>query len=679
MSNPLAAAPVVPDVDAAVKLTLDLDDPTQVTVASVAVSGRPTPHPFPGGEGRHTTAWAVFTDTVRRRMVGQEVAAAVHRLTLLVASEHGRGTVGLSQARAARRTAAHQRATAALGQAGAAVAQLVAAPVANRSATAGTVIIHLQTAIGAYLTMRNLAPLAGGFLGANQAPGAGEGAALLVCREFESGTPYPAAVVADAVWALLDVDTLVWALDATQATADALPGRSPGAEDTVCAIVLRHLTEISEAYPLCYAHSNLHVKANLQLRIRRRQALSAFLVPAAMALPVANPAAGAAPVGWATSAGVGICPVSLVLDDGLLTITEVRVPSRGKTLLATQGHHMTAHSAVVAAVSRCVVGKPLNVACASLIALADDVVNLPTFPPGNVPTVQNNGDPKNRFAFAWEMFGIVLAAARQATPGMTAVAIQDLASVYLVLRNVLPLAAVNHGAVPGGHSEGITKKSLNTAEAATGAPNAALARTDLWDMFDCAMLTPIVDAGVDLVTLTDLAPGATVNAVNRVAQVIVVHLKTVQVAWPVCCTVAGMLSQASIVDMLATMHLNLDQTALLTAIGALTGPLPAGNHVAFTRRLGEERTDPSVQAQHMTDVDTDIAVADRDEVTGAEVRRLADRRVGKRTKDDEFIVDDRDTKKAKTKAKTGGRKRARDEESDDTYEEGDGDSESDSN
>src|SRR5215475_5812651 len=98
MSNPVATAPLVQNTDAVVRLTLDLDDPLKVK--AVSISGRPAPHPFQGGEGRHTTAWAVYADTVRRAMVGEDITTAVIMLNQLVVDENSYGTAGLSQARA---------------------------------------------------------------------------------------------------------------------------------------------------------------------------------------------------------------------------------------------------------------------------------------------------------------------------------------------------------------------------------------------------------------------------------------------------------------------------------------------------------------------------------------------------------------------------------------------------
>ncbi|HKD96433.1 MAG TPA: hypothetical protein VKB69_02420, partial [Micromonosporaceae bacterium] len=95
MSNPVVTAPLVQNTDAVVRLTLDLDDPLKVKVASISVSGRPAPHPFQGGEGRHTTAWAVYADTVRRAMVGEDINTAVIMLNQLVADENSYGTAGL--------------------------------------------------------------------------------------------------------------------------------------------------------------------------------------------------------------------------------------------------------------------------------------------------------------------------------------------------------------------------------------------------------------------------------------------------------------------------------------------------------------------------------------------------------------------------------------------------------
>ena len=47
-------------------------------VIAVSVAGRPKPHPFGGYEGPHLTPWAVFVDTVRRAIIGEDVRAAAN-------------------------------------------------------------------------------------------------------------------------------------------------------------------------------------------------------------------------------------------------------------------------------------------------------------------------------------------------------------------------------------------------------------------------------------------------------------------------------------------------------------------------------------------------------------------------------------------------------------------------
>lgn len=88
---------------------------------------------------------------------------------------------------------------------------------------AATPRVGLRNAIAAYLSARNYAPLASGYLGVAQAIGGGERAALRVLRRYESASAAATAdQLRDALWVLLDKRTLGFALGAADATT--LPG-----------------------------------------------------------------------------------------------------------------------------------------------------------------------------------------------------------------------------------------------------------------------------------------------------------------------------------------------------------------------------------------------------------------------------------------------------------------------
>src|SRR5262249_21601346 len=188
-----AAGPVPGGRDAVVALTV-----SGGTVSGVAISGRPS-HPFSGTEGSHTTAWAVYGDAVRRSVVGHPPNVAAANL-LHLAGNLGDGSTlqdtgsTLYEQRRSRFLTARQRVYDALGRIG--------QPGENPARA-------LQDAVTAYLTARNLAPLAGVNFGAAQAVGSGEAQARDMLRQHETGqVALGGQELREAIWTLLDVQTL---------------------------------------------------------------------------------------------------------------------------------------------------------------------------------------------------------------------------------------------------------------------------------------------------------------------------------------------------------------------------------------------------------------------------------------------------------------------------------------
>src|SRR5262249_32147938 len=140
-------------------------------VSRVDIGGRP-PDPFPGTEGSHTTAWVVYGDVVRRSVIGLTPDAAIAELRRLT-TNLGDGT-GLQ---GDRRRNFH-----------AAVAQ-TGQDLDSAGSGDSFRLDKLQDAITAYLTARNLAPLANANFGAAQAVGRGEGRARNKLIEHETGQP----------------------------------------------------------------------------------------------------------------------------------------------------------------------------------------------------------------------------------------------------------------------------------------------------------------------------------------------------------------------------------------------------------------------------------------------------------------------------------------------------------
>jgi hypothetical protein len=238
--NPMPLVP--PTEDAVVRVSLDGG-----LVRQIAVAGRPGP----SGPVAYATAWAVFGDSVRRRLVGRSPAQAARALDHLV------GVVGDHTERErladgdhrARFVDAGRRARAALLDAG--------HPTDPEE--------WLNRAVGAYLSLRAYAPFAGAFLDGDPDAGAAESLAALRRHESRPGG-LAAPELRALLWRLLDDRTLGFAM--TGATAATLPGLSgPGRGRRSAAaieLVARHMREIAWAYPVAYVESGIATGRHLR-------------------------------------------------------------------------------------------------------------------------------------------------------------------------------------------------------------------------------------------------------------------------------------------------------------------------------------------------------------------------------------------------------------------------------
>jgi Domain of unknown function (DUF4157) len=403
----------VPTSYPVVNLTVDANG----VVTRVEVVGRPEPRPYQGREGRHTTAWGLLADRVRRAVVGSTLAAAATQVQALAAEAATLQAPGLSGDRQGRFTRAASEAARLAGEA------QTQAGAGNDPAGAQ---LSLQTAIGAYLTARNYAPLASASVGPVSA-GAGEGTTLGTLRAVEANPAGTAAgEVQRTIWQLLDVGVLA----AAGRSVTDLPGGNDttrsAVERTRVDIIERHLREISHAYPAAYNQSGLATAAGIgsgTLRTALTGAgigaaaadrLIAAISPQPVQMPANNLTAGtydggrpvlaqvelvlpAAPAGTgtgsrgrgtgrgggpATSRGGGRGGAATGQPAAAAAPTptvRLAVRGRGSTLYSAQASHLTAHVAVVRGLERTVNGKPLGTALASLLDLARDLRALPTY------------------------------------------------------------------------------------------------------------------------------------------------------------------------------------------------------------------------------------------------------------------------------------------------------------
>lgn len=511
-------------------------------VEGVTVAGRPT-HPYQG-EGNHVTAWAVFADTVRRAIVGRTLAQAVAEMQGLLdtVGDENEWALLTRTVRRARFVDAVQRGRAALV---AAVAQGAATPRVN-----------LRNAIASYLSARNYAPLASGYLGVAQAIGGGERAALRVLRRHESASAAATAdQLRDALWVLLDKRTLGFALGAADATT--LPGvRLDDRTETFHQMIVRHLEEVSKAYPRAYRTANL-TPARLAPLVAAVQfvGVDTPAAPPAESIP-ASAAVAAAPADWSLESATGAA-VDITLTAGpAVRIGSMTVASRGKTLLGGQGHHLTAHIALEAQLRRAVVNKQLPAALADLVALCDAMMALHTFPGdvGGQRIVPHNGDPKGIFDSAWADFTVTLATARAlvaqgqaAGAAATADIIPELASAYLCVRNALPLVAINRGGPATVDREPQAVAELDAFNATPRAADAPRICGAFWQLLSAGSVGTLVTTP----DLTTMAPGfQAAGSVGRLRRVIEIHRAVIRGAWPAAYAVSNWTTAGSLTYLL---------------------------------------------------------------------------------------------------------------------------------
>jgi hypothetical protein len=618
-------------------------DPTVVvimdgdTIESVRVDSRPTA-PFGSGEGLHVTAWAVFVDSVRRGCVGVNVAAAsLYVQTLCTSLDPDTSKWRLGGFRMPQFLAALRRA---------------AIAAADAQSPFATAVLSLQTQIAAYLSARNLAPFVQVDLGAAQAIGGGEPAALLVLREYETeGEGYTEAELCKAIWTLLDTRTINFVL-VGHPDEDTLPGWQEG--DTpgwlVWKMVSTHLIEISTAYPVAFNACGLD---DTDLVTEFIAGFTADLPDDIIAmLPGMQATTGLAPLGWARRrGGTRRCGVSLTiaLTDPLLTITSVKFGSRPTTLLNTDGHHLTAWVSFTRLVTKTVKNKPAAVALTDMIALAQQVTVLPTFPALNI--IPGAQDPKLIFQTAYTWFTEVQVLAAQTNhdislshdPQEAPLVLQDLCAAYLALRNALPLAAVNYGAPANNHGEQNWAAALDTWEAGGLAlADRGAVQQQLWQLLDIGKLSAVYTTTI----LKDTAPGSDPDPLVRVASAIKVHLITMTATWPSCCQHAVLDGQFSIEAAIAAA----DDINILNwphFLGLIGGVQMGQGDYPHPKGIGNAQDDPhyadGVAVEDVSDSDLDFSEPDSDEDDPILIPGTKKRSLGS----------DKNPKKKKEQKKTG--------------------------
>jgi hypothetical protein len=488
-------------------------------IQGVTVIGRPA-HPYSGGEGNHTTAWAVLVDTVRRAVVGAGANHAITAMESLVRLLRVDGKADmLNGPRRKAYEAAITRARAALKA------------TSKKGVRAQTVRASLQEAVRAYLTARNLAPLASAFLGGGQATGAGERRPLAVLRDFEetSNPAVPGEELCEAIWALLDTRTIGFVIDL--AAPDAIPGLAgtTGAERAAAAreILRRHLMEISRAYPRAYYHSGL-TSIGVVRSTAPADAQGSAGALTKTDLPKVKSGMPAAPAGWA-GWGSGVA-VSFDLTTNIPPkATNVIIGQRGRTLLGTQGHHLTAHVAFERGVRKAIENHDLTTVSINLLKLAEDLVALPTCPQRKEgpPRPSSHEDPKGIFTPVWLEFKGAYDAVKTGTSRVSEQErLQDLATAYLALRNALPWTAILHGGPANNKNESWAAATLDQYEADLDNADANEACGALWGLLDLDNLAEVYqDTHVH---------GPLRDPDQRLRALLYVHYQTVAAAWPQC-------------------------------------------------------------------------------------------------------------------------------------------------
>lgn len=517
--------PVIQVKHAVVRVALN----DNAEIIAVSVAGRPRPHPFGGYEGSHLTPWAVFVDTVRRDVIGQDVRTAAKRLRSLVDELDDAGNTDAARLPQARRA-----------MFGAVADQAWA--LARSAKDSGDPGI-LQQAIAAYLTARNLAPLSAAFLGPDKARGRGEAALLRAMRRYESGEEdYDDDTLCEKLLDLMDLEALNF-VGTGPADANTAPGIMADRRLSALDVVVRHLREVSFAYPLAHEDSGLDDPAVLSVYFPELN------IPTTFSLPTVEYEWDEAPDDWSLSGGQ-LCLVNLKVradSGGQPAVKAIEFEGRGNTLLNTQGHHVTAHIAIEEAVRRQLAGNRLGPALTNLVGLAQALPALANWPaaaalPGQV-------DPKGIFARAYTAFTAALTQAQDvladngAGPADAVLAIEDLAGAYVMMRNALPMAAIQYGSTADSKSEGHAMRLIRDWRSKKRAINPNEVCWILWRLLDAnAMATLYTDNN----RLNEWAPGAPANADQRVFTVLSVHLATIEAAFPELASAASLRSVSSV-------------------------------------------------------------------------------------------------------------------------------------
>ncbi|MDH6578613.1 hypothetical protein P3T29_004282 [Kitasatospora sp. MAP5-34] len=480
------------------------------TVTKVVIVGRP-PHQFAGSEGAHTTPWAMYGDSVRRRVVGQTIPAAITAMQQLLVDGIQNAPLPapapVKKGRAARSSAAATSSSSAstpsadddrppvtlppalapglqahadllTGQRKAdfmaAVHQATAAlqNAADSATTPQTSLSCLQEAISAYLTARNLAPFSAANIDPNSHGGNGEPASLEALRAHEAGTPLLSAVEArEFLWGLLDRKTTDFTSGASRADhGDPDEERVPGFRDgqpvpAVASILSRHLHEMAICYPHAYATSQIWDDVLPRVKeLNLTEATAGLVVRPGPQAPVA-----AAPGEWsrtAQPAEPGAYQVRLATSStpSGLVVAEVSSGGRYPTLFGSdQGHHLTANGSIERAVRRALVGQDIADARARLQALAFPGALLPTDP--GTAALPDSQDPRGIYAAAHLRRGTAFGELLGADFSWNAAGLlQEAASAYLQYRSALPMAAVKLGSNANNKAEQVHMYYLDIAE-----------------------------------------------------------------------------------------------------------------------------------------------------------------------------------------------------------------------
>ncbi len=521
-------------------------------ITKVLIQGRPD-HLFVGGEGSHTTAWAVYGDSVRRAIVGRSMRQALVGLEQLVHDAIVSAPVIPKNKKSDAKEAKGRKK---LIDANAdKVTDVIAGARRHMQAgESGLAVSALQQAIAEYLRVRNEADFAVAFLGKGLAVGHGEPQNLEKLRTFEvTGSGFTPAHLREYLWELLDGDPFSPA-GLGKLNSETIRGYRNG-NHAVDSMIARHLHEIHLAYPLAYAHSNIEA------------AMPGDRGGGSPGRPRPRPrAADPAPAGWSRGVGEPDVPmaVQFVLRSsggGSEVITSVQISGRHPTLLGGQGHHTTSHIAYAAGVERAVMGKSLAAARDGLIELIDTTKALPQVP--KIPT-STRGSKKAEKAAQASSFALTVTedeleeseegeeAARARDEfylgtvgrldallkqvgdagtfnanqlGLT----QELASAYLAFRNALPLAAVLAGSPANYSGEAELRSRLNADEDRTAARRtASKISADMLGFLDTGSLNFVNDDEM----ARSGAPGSADNADMRVEHTLTNHAVTMKQSWP---------------------------------------------------------------------------------------------------------------------------------------------------